>query len=150
LSSFSFIILEFFPNLSRSYDSFGLNNPSLLDLETFYIQSIIPEFLFNFKFHATSMKGYKHTPEAKAKIKKIMNSDAHPMLGKQHSIESKAKISLATSGLNNPMFGKQHSIESKIRLSAAKSKFLFHVLDLNNNVISSFSQVSLFSFIPHN
>lgn len=92
------------------------------------------------------MIGYKHSPEAKAKIKLILNSDAHPRLGVKHSPEAKAKFSLSTSGLNNPLFGKQHSIETKIRLSLAKSHFLFLVLDLHNNVVSSFStsgQVSL-------
>lgn len=152
LSSFSFIIFDFFPNFSRSYvdlPSLGWTDPGPSDLETFYIQSILPEFLFNFKFHATSMKGYKHTPEAIAKMKKFLNSDAHPRLGIKHTPESKAKISLSTSGLNNPMFGKLHSIESKIRMSAAKSQFIFNVfpkVDLNNNVIgppASFSQVSL-------
>jgi group I intron endonuclease len=143
LSSFSFIVFDFFPHYSRDFTSFGLINPSLLDLETFYIQSFPPEVLFNFKYHATSMIGYKHSPEAKAKIKLILNSDAHPRLGVKHSPEAKAKISLSTSGLNNPLFGKQHSIHTKIRLSLAKSHFLFLVLDLHNNVVSSFSQVSL-------
>lgn len=50
----SFIIFEFFVNgTPPSYQIYDPNNnpipnPSLLDLETFYIKSINPQFLFNF------------------------------------------------------------------------------------------------------
>lgn len=89
------------------------------------------------------MLGYKHSPQALAKINKRMSSVDHPMLGKNHSSSAKAKISLATSGLNNPMYGKNHSSSTKALLSAAKNKFIFQILDSNDVVVSSFDKASL-------
>lgn len=134
LSSFSFIIFEIYVNNS---------NISLLDLETYYIQSFHKESLFNFKMHATSMVGYKHTKKAREKMSEINRGENHPLYGKSHSIEARKKISLATSGLNNPMFGKLHSDESKSLMAKAKSKGVVTVFDKNLNIVSSFDNASL-------
>ena len=59
LSCFYFVIFETY-NIK--------NNIKLVDLETTYISFFKSEFLYNFKFIATSMLGYKHNNEAKWKI----------------------------------------------------------------------------------
>lgn len=61
---------------------------------------------------ATSLKGYKHTNEAKLKMLKISESKFnHPMYGKTHKEETLKLIS--KSGSLYAMFGKQHSEETK-------------------------------------
>ena len=57
---------------------------------------------------ATSLKGYKHTNEAKLKMLKRYESKCnHPMYGKTHKKETLKLISKP--GSLNVMFGKQHS-----------------------------------------
>lgn len=61
--------------------------------------------LYNLTPAAGSLFGYKHTSEAKAKMKAhYQNKINHPMYGKNHIIETKALISKP--GSSNHMFGK--------------------------------------------
>lgn len=89
--------------------------------------------------------GYKHTPEAKAKMSKAKSGEnnpnygkkgkEHPAFGYKHTSEAKTKISKAMSGENNPMknpeivakfygknnpfFGRKHTPEAKQKISEA-------------------------------
>ena len=87
--------------------------PTITDMETLFMSYFPKEFLYNFKFEASSMSGYKHTEEAIAKLKKrFLNLNNHPILGKTPSPESKSLIS-RPGGLN-PMFGRKHLESSKL------------------------------------
>lgn len=113
LQNFSYIIFEY------------CDNSSLTTRETYFIQSMLPDLLFNFLLTAYSLLGYKHTDEAKAKISEVQIGkrvgENNPMFGKNHTDESKAKMSEAKIGNNNSMFGKTHSDEIKAKISAALS-----------------------------
>ena len=72
--------------------------PSILELETLFITYFPRDMLYNFKFHATTMLGYKHREETKALISKpgVLN----PMFGKTHTEKTKALLS---SQKSNPL-----------------------------------------------
>jgi len=80
LDNFYYIIFEFY----NRKDIIMLS-----DIETKYISYIRPEYIYNFKFIATSMLGYKHNLEAKQKMVDRFEKYKHPMLGKYHTIEAK-------------------------------------------------------------
>jgi hypothetical protein len=61
--------------------------------------------LFNFKFEAPSMAGYKHTEEILAKIRFRMQRDKHLIFSNTHYELAKAKISAAFKGENNHRYG---------------------------------------------
>lgn len=65
MSPFYFIIFE-----AYNVD----NNIKLIELETVYISLFKPEFLYNFKLIAISMLRYKHSIEAKLKMKNRFDS----------------------------------------------------------------------------
>ena len=86
--------------------------PLITDMETLFMSYFPPwphcaprhagakarEMLYNFKFHATTMLGYKHREETKALISKpgVLN----PMFGKTHTEKTKALLS---SQKSNPL-----------------------------------------------
>ena len=131
--------------LQRSIKKYGLdsfkiviyyfhNDPAVLltDIETVVISAFPFSLLFNFKKEASSMLGYKHTKQAKAKMKaRFLNKKNHPMFGKTHSESSKDLISKP--GSLNPMFGKTHSETTKQLISIKKSKTPLGLYDENNN-----------------
>ena len=97
--------------LQRSIKKYGLdsfkiviyyfhNDPAVLltDIETVVISAFPFSLLFNFKKEASSMLGYKHTKQAKAKMKaRFLNKKNHPMFGKTHSETTKQLISIKKS-----------------------------------------------------
>lgn len=148
LSQFSFIVFEFYSDGKNVLHPLVKNQNnkstlSLTDLETLYIQSFKMDSLFNFKFEATSMVGYKHTEEALAKMRFRMQREKHPMFGVKHSEEAKAKISAAFKGKNNHRYGVVVSKESKSLMAAAKSKGVIEVYDKNYNLVISFPNAVL-------
>ena len=109
--------LENFQILIYAYVSPDVGN--LIALETYYISLF--ENIYNFKLKAESMLGYKHTQEAKMKMKlRFKNKLNHPFYGKSHTNESLKLISKP--GQLNPMFGKKHSELTKDLISKKKSK----------------------------
>jgi group I intron endonuclease len=111
------------------------NHNEFMNLETFYINLIDPKFLFNFKLHVTSMKGYKHYEISREKTIKRMKEN-HPMKGKFHS---KLKISLALSKDKNHRFNIPMSEETKLKLSKLNSKGDIQVYDKNNKLLYTFT-----------
>lgn len=117
-----------------------MSNKALTDLETNYINKFKFDTLYNFKIPATSMLGYKHTEEARAKmIEFYKNKKNHPMFGKTHTKEATDLISKP--GELNPMFGKKHSDETKSKISKKMSKYPLGVgiYDLNDKLLSKFN-----------
>lgn len=98
IDKFRWVIYEYF-----SYENKIISNEALTTLETNYIKAFDFSTLYNFKFEATSMLGYKHTDEAKQKmIERFKDKNNHPMFGKKHSKEILDLISKP--GELNPMF----------------------------------------------
>lgn len=121
LGSFSFQILEFL----------ALSN-NITDIETSYISKVPVDILFNFKTLATSILGYKHTEEAREKIRKrFIDKQNHPMYKRQHTPESLLLISKP--GVLNPIYGKTHSVETRDKISQKISKGEVSCYDVNIN-----------------
>ena len=108
-------------------------------METSYIKKFHFDTLYNFKANATSSLGYKHTEEARLKMKEYYkNKTNHPMFGKTHT--KKALDLISKPGELNPMFGRKHSEVTRFIISERKSKYPLGVglYDLDGNLISKF------------
>lgn len=117
----------------------------LTDIETTVIASFDFSLLYNFKKEANSMYGYKHTEEAKEKMKlRFMDKENHPMYGKKHNEFTLSLISKP--GQLNPMFGKNHSDNTRELISIKNSKRPIGLYNINNELIETFiNQVDLAS-----
>jgi len=134
LDKFHFCIYEYFV-----YENKVLSNKLLTDLETSYIKMFNFDTLYNFKTTATSSLGYKHTEEAKLKMKEwYEDRNNHPMFGKTHT--EKALNLISKPGELNPMYGKKHSELTKAVMSEKKNKYLLGVgiYDLDGNLVVKF------------
>jgi len=90
LENFSFIILEEFPEIVTKE-----NNKNLLDLEDFYIKSLLPNY--NILTEAGNTFGYKHTELDRIKMKAVYSKERRLKIGnlnrgKSLSDETKQKI----------------------------------------------------------
>jgi group I intron endonuclease len=135
LNKFNFYIYEYF-----TFESKIVSTKALTELETNYISKFDFNSLYNFKFNATSMLGYKHTDEAKQKrIEYWKNKQNHPTKSKIRTAETITLISKY--GILNPMYAKKHSEETKKKISKAMSKYPLGVgiFDLDNNLLFKFS-----------
>lgn len=135
LDKFNFCVYEYF-----TFKSKIMSSKALTDLETNYISKFKFDTLYNFKVTATSMLGYKHTKEAKAKMLEFYkDKQNHPMYGKTHTIDAIDLISKP--GVLNPMFGKKHSDKTKNLISKKLSKYPLGVgiYSLNNELVSKFN-----------
>lgn len=74
ISSFAFIILELFPDVVTK-----ANNKKLLDLEDFYLKSLLPNY--NILTEAGSSFGYKHTEITRIKMKAIYSEERRMVIG---------------------------------------------------------------------
>ena len=73
--------------------------------------------------------GYKHTPEALAKLSVAMSGENHHNFGKKphnfgkkNTPETRAKKSAAKSGENNPNYGKHHTPETIAKRLATRKR----------------------------
>jgi group I intron endonuclease len=146
--------------LQRSISKYGIQNfyfviyyfhknkdVILTDIETEVIKSFLFENLYNLKREATSLIGYKHTLEAKQKMKnRFLIKSNHPMFGKNHDKFALSKISKP--GILNPMFGKIHTLEAKQKMSLAKSKIQLGLFDIDKKLLKIFiNQVELAKYL---
>jgi group I intron endonuclease len=89
LKNFSFLILKLFPE--------KVNNKKLLDLEDFYLKSLLPNY--NILTEAGSSFGYKHTELSRLKMKSAFSPERLEFItnlnkGKIFSIETINKLKL--------------------------------------------------------
>ena len=74
LSNFSFLILELFPEIVNKE-----NNQKLLDLEDFYLKSLLPNY--NILTEAGSSFGYKHSEMTRIKMKATYSNERREFIG---------------------------------------------------------------------
>lgn len=74
LPQFAFLILELFPETVNKK-----NNKKLLDLEDFYLKSLLPNY--NILTEAGSSFGYKHTEVDRIKMKSIYSTERRERIG---------------------------------------------------------------------
>jgi group I intron endonuclease len=90
LENFAFIILEEFPDIVSKE-----NNKRLLDIEDFYLKSLLPNY--NILTEAGNTFGYKHTEIDRIKIKTYYSEERRLKIsnlnrGKSLSINTKSKL----------------------------------------------------------
>lgn len=90
LENFAFIILELFPECVNKE-----NNKKLLDIEDFYLKSLLPNY--NILTEAGNTFGYKHTEIDRIKMKASYSEEYRAIIGnlnkgKTLSIETKSKL----------------------------------------------------------
>jgi group I intron endonuclease len=107
LSNFTFMILELFPEIVNKE-----NNKKLLDIEDFYLKSLLPNY--NILTEAGSTFGYKHTELDRIKMKTNYSLERRELIGnlnknKNLSEETKEKIRLKALSLsrNKMVFSEQ-------------------------------------------
>jgi group I intron endonuclease len=74
IESFTFTILEYFPE-----EVTKKNNPNLIALETYWIQTYLPSY--NILLEAGNSLGYEHTKEVKQKMKQIYSDERRKRIG---------------------------------------------------------------------
>ena len=68
-------------------------------------------------------KGFKHSPEVRAKISAILKGRTGTFTGRKHSEETKAKISVAKKGSVSPRKGIVMSLETKSKVSEGLRRY---------------------------
>ena len=103
LKNFSFLILELFPEITNKE-----NNKKLLDLEDFYLKSLLPNY--NILTEAGSNFGYKHIETDRIKIKTNYSQQRRDKIGNLNKGET---LSLTKSKIREKVVYKNHSEYTK-------------------------------------
>jgi group I intron endonuclease len=104
LSNFAFLVLEIFPNIVTQK-----NNKQLLDLEDFYLKSLLPNY--NILTEAGNSFGYKHTEITRINMKA------------KYSLFRRLQIGALNKGKTlSPAFGWGRETVEKMRISALNRK----------------------------
>jgi group I intron endonuclease len=134
LSSFAFMVLELFPEIVTKE-----NNKKLLDLEDFYLKSLLPNY--NILTEAGSRFGYKHTETTRLNMKANYSEERRMSIGnlnKGKTFSANTIQSMKQSALNRikPMY----STES-IQNMKKNSKALL-VYNMDYTVYGEFSSIT--------
>ena len=134
LSSFSFMILELFPEIVNKE-----NNKKLLDLEDFYLKSLLPNY--NILTEAGSSFGYKHSEITRIKMKAIYSEERRMTianLNKDKKLSHETIELMRQSALNRkkPIFSEESLTKMK-----KKSKAIL-VYNLDYTVYGEFSSIT--------
>ena len=105
ISEFAFLILELFPEIVTKE-----NNKNLLDLEDFYLKSLLPNY--NILTEAGSSFGYKHTEMTRIKMKSYYSVEQRIQIGilnkgKKLSEEAIERIRAKALIIEKPSYSKQ-------------------------------------------
>jgi group I intron endonuclease len=133
LPNFAFVILDLFPEIVTKE-----NNKKLLDLEDFYLKSLLPNY--NILTEAGSSFGYKHTEIARIKMKTNYSQNRRDLIGNLNrgnklSEETKEKIRQKSLSRINPTYTEQGIINI-----TKKSKPVI-LYNKDNTVYGEFSSI---------
>jgi len=133
ISEFAFIILELFPEIVTKE-----NNKKLLDLEDFYLKSLLPNY--NILTEAGSSFGYKHTEITRIKMKSNYSLERRIQIGnlnknKEFNLETIERMKISALNRKKPFFSEQAILNMK-----KKSKSLL-VYNLNYTVYGEYSNI---------
>ena len=96
IESFAFVILEYYPE-----EVTKRNNPDLMALETYWIQSYKPTY--NILLEAGNSLGYKHSEEIKQKMRDLYSDERRnrvALLNKNKSLPDSVRALIRESALN--------------------------------------------------
>lgn len=133
ISCFAFMVLEIIPEVTTKE-----NNKQLLDLEDFYLKSLLPNY--NILTEAGSSFGYKHTEISRIKMKAIYSEERRKKIGslnKGKNISSETKDIMRKAALNRKTI--IYSPEG-IKNMKKNSKALI-VYNLDNTVFGEFNSI---------
>lgn len=134
LKNFVFLILELFPEIINKE-----NNKKLLDLEDFYLKSLLPNY--NILTEAGSSFGYKHTELSRIKMRNNFSLERREFItnlnkGKNLSKETLEKLrekALKRGKLN-------YSSEGLLNMKKASKPIIFY--NLNNTVFGEYPSIT--------
>jgi group I intron endonuclease len=133
LHNFAFIVLELFPEIVNQE-----NNKKLLDLEDFYIKSLLPDY--NILTEAGSSFGYKHTEVSRIKMKANYSEKRREQIGslnKGKTLSSETIEAMRESALNRkPLNYTEQGV-----LNMKKNSKSIIVKELNNTVYGEFNSI---------
>ena len=127
IDNFSFLVLELFPEKVNVK-----NNKKLLDLEDFYLKSLLPNY--NILTEAGNSFGYKHTEITRIKMRATYSQERRYAIGnlnkgKTLSEETKNKIRKSALSRVKPTFSLQEKVLSNMR-KKSKPIILYNINDL--------------------
>src|SRR6185437_14853367 len=130
LDNFAFIILELFPEeVNRE------NNKKLLDLEDFYLKSLLPNY--NILTEAGSSFGYKHTEVNRIKMKANYSEKRREEIGSLNRGKTLSSETIEQSALNRkPLDYTEQGV-----LNMKKNSKPIIVKELNNTVYGEFNSI---------
>ena len=117
IESFAFTILEYFPE-----EVTKKNNPNLMALETYWIQTYLPSY--NILLEAGNSLGYKHTEEVKQKMKELYSDERRKQIGllnKDKSLSDSVRSLMREAALN-----RSDEVKQKYRLASSKPVTLYN------------------------
>jgi group I intron endonuclease len=133
LHNFAFIVLELFPEIVNQE-----NNKKLLDLEDFYIKSLLPDY--NILTEAGSSFGYKHTEVSRIKMKANYSEKRREQIGslnKGKTLSCETIEAMRESALNRKPL---NYTEQGVLNMKNNSKPII-VKELNNTVYGEFNSI---------
>lgn len=135
LNKFAFIILELFPETVNVE-----NNKNLLDLEDFYLKSLLPNY--NILTEAGSSFGYKHTEITRIKMKANYSEERREAIGNLNKGKTFSKETLSKMQekalLRSPRIFSPESLKNMQKNS--KSIILYNIS--NNTVYGEYSSIT--------
>jgi group I intron endonuclease len=133
LSNFSFLVLELFPEIVNKE-----NNKKLLDLEDFYLKSLLPNY--NILTEAGSSFGYKHTELDRMKMKINYSTERRELIGnlnknKKLSMETRLKMK------EKALARKERSFSEQALLNMKKKSKPVILYNLDRTVFGKYSSI---------
>lgn len=133
ITNFAFIILELFPEIVTKE-----NNKKLLDLEDFYLKSLLPNY--NILTEAGNSFGYKHSEITRIKMINNYSLERRIRIGNfnkdmLYSIEQIEKLSLAAYNRKKPIYSEQDIVNMKINSKPIT------VYNFNGTIYGEFSSI---------
>ena len=133
ITSFAFIILELFPEIVTKE-----NNKKLLDLEDFYLKSLLPNY--NILTEAGNSFGYKHSEITRIKMKSSYSVERRLIIGnlnksRLYTEEEREKLSLTASNRKKTVYSEKGIINMK------KSSKPITVYNFDDTVYGEFSSI---------
>lgn len=130
LSNFAFLVLEIFPDIVTQQ-----NNKQLLDLEDFYLKSLLPNY--NILTEAGNSFGYKHTEITRINMKAKYSLERRLEIGalnRGRTLPKETVERMRNNALNRKPY--TYSEQGKLNLKK-KSKFLL-VFNLNGSLYGEY------------
>src|ERR1700749_31979 len=133
LSEFAFLVLELFPEIVDKE-----NNKKLLDLEDFYLKSLLPNY--NILTEAGSSFGYKHTEMTRIKMKPNYSEERRDFIG---NLNKNKKFSEDTIKLMKERALKRKKLEYSEQgiLNMKKASRPIIVYNLDNTVYGKYPSI---------